>query len=427
MPTPPSRPKRAHGLDVASRCLTSLLEVAARRGVGRDTLLRGLARDGFDEQAPFERMAWDDYAVVCDRLEIALGGPAATAAFAHEVVRSSRALRAVAAQLLDLEQLTRFGVERLAPALLRNVGTRVDVTPDRTLRVELALPSAARGSLACMRLHAANVEAYAALLGLADLDARAELSPRGGVVRCALPPARPLRARAADALHARLDALVFDVLDADAAPPPLAHDLPCEGADAALADAANDVGQRLATLEDLDALARRLGRHLASRFLASHVRLLVRRRPGAAFEPVRPLAADEARPRRPIVTRPLQVLGRDVGRLEVDLDPAARPRELELLLPFVALGVDRCLAAATRREDGAADAAARGPERWPLTPRERAVLDLVVRGSSNKDVASTLGCGVKNVERALSLLFRKAGVSNRTALVREVLGAERRQ
>jgi DNA-binding CsgD family transcriptional regulator len=405
----------------------SLLEVAGRHGVARDALLHGLALDGFDERAPFGRMAWDEYAEVFDRLEVALGGPAATEAFSREVLQSSRAIRALAAQILDLEQLTRFGFERLGPALFHHVGTRVDVTPDRRMRVEFAIPAGARGSMPWARANIATLDAYAALLGLPEVRVSGDLHPHGGVLRCALPTPRTLQARAAAALRAGLDALVFGAADErdDLAPIALAHDLPEEVTDHALAEAANEIGQRLAGLDDLAALARELDAHLRSRFLVADVRLLVRR--GGSLDPALPsMAADVSRAGATLV-RPLYALGRDVGRLEVDLDPAARPRELDLLVPFVALGVDRCLATSAR-PGGAppASTAGRAPEAdapspWSLTPRERAVLDLVLRGLANKDVAATLGCGVKNVESALSRLFRKVGVENRTALVGEVL------
>jgi DNA-binding CsgD family transcriptional regulator len=413
---------RPRGREVANTCLVNLLDLAGRHGIARGTLLDGLALDGFDARAPFGRMAWDEYAVVFDRLEVALGGPAAMEAFAHEVLHSSRAFRAIAAQLLDLESLTRFGVERLGPALFNHIGTRVDTSPDRTLRVEFALPRGFRGSVAWMRASAASIEAYATLLGIRGVRMTADIHSHGAVVRCALPPSRTLQARAADALKARLDALVFGGTDDASAPTPLTHDLPDDVTAIALAETANEAGQRLAGLCDLDALARALDAHLRERFVASSVRLLVRRSPDAPLEPALAGAIDGAPEPRGTLVRPLYVVGRDVGRLEVDLDPASKPRELDLLLPFVALGVERCLAAAAaggesaRREPkaGAADP-------WSLTGRERAVLDLVLRGLANKEVAATLGCGVKNVESALSRLFRKVGVGNRTALVGEVL------
>lgn len=56
-----------------------------------------------------------------------------------------------------------------------------------------------------------------------------------------------------------------------------------------------------------------------------------------------------------------------------------------------------------------------GPSR--LTPREREVRDLVVRGMADKQVATALRISVKTVEKHVGSLLRKTGASNRTMLV----------
>lgn len=55
--------------------------------------------------------------------------------------------------------------------------------------------------------------------------------------------------------------------------------------------------------------------------------------------------------------------------------------------------------------------------RWSLTPRQRAVLELVVRGASNATIACDLGVSVRAVELHVTALLDRAGVDNRTALV----------
>lgn len=61
----------------------------------------------------------------------------------------------------------------------------------------------------------------------------------------------------------------------------------------------------------------------------------------------------------------------------------------------------------TTRDGGAGDA---------LTPAERAVVDLVVAGRTNREVAAELHLSPKTVEHHLGSAFRKVGVSNRTEL-----------
>jgi DNA-binding NarL/FixJ family response regulator len=62
-----------------------------------------------------------------------------------------------------------------------------------------------------------------------------------------------------------------------------------------------------------------------------------------------------------------------------------------------------------------------------LTPRQRDVLELLVKGQSNKEIARTLDLGEGTVKIHLAALFRNLGVRNRaTAAVAgaQILGSQ---
>jgi DNA-binding NarL/FixJ family response regulator len=61
------------------------------------------------------------------------------------------------------------------------------------------------------------------------------------------------------------------------------------------------------------------------------------------------------------------------------------------------------------------------PIKIDFTPREQSVLDLVVDGLMNKEIARRLETSVRNVEKYVSRLFSKTGTSSRTELVRYAL------
>ncbi|AHB88032.1 heat stress-responsive two component signal transduction system response regulator Rre1 [Thermosynechococcus sp. NK55a] len=61
------------------------------------------------------------------------------------------------------------------------------------------------------------------------------------------------------------------------------------------------------------------------------------------------------------------------------------------------------------------------PIQLELTPREASVLQLVVKGLMNKEIASQLNTSVRNIEKYVSRLFVKTGTSSRTELVRFAL------
>ncbi|QZZ21926.1 response regulator transcription factor [Leptothermofonsia sichuanensis E412] len=61
------------------------------------------------------------------------------------------------------------------------------------------------------------------------------------------------------------------------------------------------------------------------------------------------------------------------------------------------------------------------PIKIDFTPREQSVLDLVVDGLMNKEIARRLDTSVRNVEKYVSRLFTKTGTNSRTELVRYAL------
>lgn len=53
-----------------------------------------------------------------------------------------------------------------------------------------------------------------------------------------------------------------------------------------------------------------------------------------------------------------------------------------------------------------------------MTPQERRIVELVAQGRTNREIAADVQLGVKTLERRLTALYRKAGVSSRIELAR---------
>ncbi|GLC26970.1 response regulator [Roseisolibacter agri] len=96
--------------------------------------------------------------------------------------------------------------------------------------------------------------------------------------------------------------------------------------------------------------------------------------------------------------------------------------ELVRAIRVVAAGgtyVDPSIAAALLVEPARGAPGAAGP--GALTPREAEVLQLVVRGHLNKEIAASLAIGVKTVETHKANAMAKLGLTSRAALVRFAL------
>ena len=118
----------------------------------------------------------------------------------------------------------------------------------------------------------------------------------------------------------------------------------------------------------------------------------------------------------------------------------ARPREIATALrdalagranatafevtPVADAGVPPCWLAIARADSTdarLASAVAKAAARWSLTPRQREVLEGIVRGTANATIAAELGISARAVELHVTALFDRAGVSSRAALVAAVL------
>jgi DNA-binding CsgD family transcriptional regulator len=121
----------------------------------------------------------------------------------------------------------------------------------------------------------------------------------------------------------------------------------------------------------------------------------------------------------------LEVAGRTVGRLEVELARAPGLRGvdevLNELVPWIAIALE--VARATPAEPSAIEESElarrlrRAREVGKLTPRQLEVLELVARGKTNKEIAAALGRSEGTVEVHVTNLLRKYGASNRAGLV----------
>jgi DNA-binding NarL/FixJ family response regulator len=106
---------------------------------------------------------------------------------------------------------------------------------------------------------------------------------------------------------------------------------------------------------------------------------------------------------------------------------AGRPNRMAIeLTPIVARGTPVCWLAIVRAgsaEARIANAVAQAVARWALTTRQRAVLELVLRGHSTTTIAAELAVSERAIQHHLTALYDRIGVDSRTALIASVLGS----
>jgi DNA-binding CsgD family transcriptional regulator len=97
-------------------------------------------------------------------------------------------------------------------------------------------------------------------------------------------------------------------------------------------------------------------------------------------------------------------------------------QRLLALFPHVkaALRVDASLSESRAESPAVSDGGA-----WGLTPAQDRTMALAVRGLTNKEIASLLGCALNTVRNTLVEVFKKVGVSRRSELAFIVRGGSR--
>jgi DNA-binding NarL/FixJ family response regulator len=110
------------------------------------------------------------------------------------------------------------------------------------------------------------------------------------------------------------------------------------------------------------------------------------------------------------------------GRLPPDVLALGKPLHMPTLLYLVQHVVedytraDQTLLPAPTASEAQTDAV-RHEADWALTPRQHDILELLMQGKSNPEIAQALGLSPNTVKVHLVLIFRKLGVSSRTEAV----------
>jgi DNA-binding CsgD family transcriptional regulator len=294
--------------DVDMFAVQMALAVAARRGIARARLLRGLSIAGRvgSRDVP---VSWDAYVTVIDRLGDALGSDAALAEAAGDLPAVTPQISAFAAFFVSPHRFGRFLAQVLDPRIWPCMRVTYDELGDDLARVVHSVPSHYREGRSVFVAAAGAWQTTPCRLGLppAELVA-ADIGPRRGEYVLRLPKSATVTARMrATALEAFANFAVAE-----------------------LAADANAIEHAFA------------------------------------------------------------------------VPPAEREAQV-----FVPEGSER-------------DAHEAASARWDLTVREAQVLAMVVRGFSNKQMATTLKCAVKTVEMHVTKVIRKSGAASRADLVTRV-------
>jgi DNA-binding CsgD family transcriptional regulator len=398
------------GHEVSGRVVRALGRTLGERGVDLSRLFAGLSFSLGDIERPGRRAAWDEFAVLMERAEEAVGGPVEFQDLCAAMISRQRSLHVLAGLVVSPRDLYLLSTT-ICRSAYRILAQRVDVLADEHIRIECSIPREYRDCPAFFRATTGVLRVLPRFVGARDAVVESEIGVRHAIHHVLPPPSGTVVARFSRALDDSLGRVVGGLDLATIV------DLASDGL--AVEHFAEHVGQRLAAHVSLEELAEDVLR-VASEYLLCHrAALWVRRSNGGPLALVGSFEPGSTAGDVIACEFSLGAGGEAVGRLEIDLPSGNREEQRRLartLLPWIALGIMSSTRPEARDADPLARAAARAAE-WKLTPAEQRVLELVLRGLTNHEIGQALGCSPRTAEAHVSRVLRKSGHSSRIALI----------
>ncbi len=377
-----------------------LADLCECHGIPFAPLLEGLTIGSSDLAYPWRWMPWSDLATLIDRVMAACGDPFAFEAACADTLPRTVPMRVAASLVVSPMDLYLVVSQRLARRCYRGLGIRFDREGDQVhLRHEI--PEGEPGSLGFAYGTLGLLRAYPRLLGLPDAHVQGELGAHRVHFVVTPPDSRTIGARFAGWVGMRREA------ELRLRPGELENCLAMFHDASALVERVSDVGSAL-PFTGLAAFWEGLRQVLAEEFCCYRARCF---RDAAGTRVLVGSVGDlgEAQGRMTM----LVVSGQRVGELWTDLS------EAEPMLPLLVPWVAAALQSAVRAEQGQTRYAVPEADRsaWRLTTRQGQVLELLVQGCTNKEVATALQCSPRTVDVIVSQLLERTSSPNRSSLV----------
>lgn len=408
--------------DVHTYTVSALLRSLERHCVPSDGILDGLGLTPTSLRPPFGWCSWDDYAVFLERLRERVGGLEALGSLVGDAIATNPVLTVLASTLINPRLLYTYFIESVGHRMCRCIGVRVRERDDGRISLSYHL---IRGCRPCRDYFVAcqgGLVFLPRLLGAEYASVDADLWGDHAEYLVTPPASRTVAAR--------LGCTLSSVSPWRWSPADIDHDGPwgdavrgaveIAGLEVAIRQPLADVGRALAASTTTAELFDRLANFLDQHFCCAIVGLWAVNGPDGALELLHAWGnLDEDGPAR--WTRDLVLEGRVVGRIRADLSPTMDPAIgacLDTLLSWTALGLERCLGAdELPAAEPSPGVVAITEADLHLSRRQRQVMERVLAGKSNRQIAEELGLKTKTVEVHVGRLMHKAGVSSRAALV----------
>jgi DNA-binding CsgD family transcriptional regulator len=408
--------------DVHTYTVGAMLRSLERHCVPSDGILEGLGITHVALQPPYGWCSWDDYAVVLERIRERVGGPEALESLVGDAIATNPVMTVLASTLINPRLLYTEFIQSVGHRMCRCVGVRVRELDDGRISLIYRLVHGYRPCRDYFVASRGGLRYLPRLLGAEYASVEAKLTGDHAEYIVTPPASRTVAARLGRTLSS-LSPWRWSPADIDYDGPwgdAVRGAVEIAGLEIAIRQSLDDEGPALAANATTAELFDRLASFLDQHFCCATVGLWSMRGPNGAPELLHACGslADDGAAR---YTRDLVLEGRVVGRIRADLslptDPAIAAC-LDTLFTWAALGLERCLnPEEAQAEEPSPRRAAIVEADLRLTRRQRQVVERLLAGKSNRQIADELGVKTKTVEVHVGRVMHKANVSSRAALV----------
>lgn len=406
--------------DVSARVVRTFVEISKLSKLPPAAFLQGRVTDGQLRDNAF-RLPWSDFVMMLRGLRDAVGGLDQMEKVGELGPRFAPDIRAFSSLFVTPMEFFRFGVFNWVPALVPVLSFELDEIDDRRTKVKMSVspahedsPEYARFLTGCFR---SAPEHY---FDLPQAKVVAKYAPYKIFWDVELPSAKALSARMKKQQAKSQPAEVADQLtsavdELAGATRMISQALVARKNELQRTEAIVQLGHSLAATSDRQQRATLIAEVLVT-FQGVHRVELVGVDEVAAI-------AGTATAASKLLSRELKIGELRVGEIRLFVAEGGEQdlgRVIDRMQPWAAMGIAAGVALsrfeASREGDGFPHRFERAGELWDLTERQRQVLALVVRGKSNKEIASELHCAERTVEIHVTHLLRKSGAASRAMI-----------
>lgn len=406
--------------DVSARVIRTFVHIARQSKIEPNEVLPGGVSAQHLSDNTF-RLPWSEFVAMLRRLRDRTGGLDGMEKLGEYGPKHAPDIRTFSSFFSSPMAMLRFGVLNWVPALLTPLYTELQEKDDRTATVTVKISPAYEDSPEYLRFLSGSFRSFSALyFDAAAAKVTPAYSAMGARYDVSLPAfkganGKGRKVKELPPLERLAEELASTIQELAGAARRVSQQAMAAELQRQRLDAVAKMGEALAATADRQLRATQIANTLCSFDGCERVEIV-------GGDGLSASAGNTAAPTGKQLSRELKVGDRRVGELRmwINGNDEYLTMVIDKIRPWAAMGVAAGVELSrfeqSKDGDGFPLRFERAGQKWDLTERQLQVLALLVRGNSNKEIASQLTCAERTVEIHVTHLLRKSGAGSRAMI-----------